>query len=163
MCELVEAGAQAIFGPSDQTLALHIISSICDALDIPHLNTSPDLDLQSSDDVETPPSVGNRDTLTGGGEATTNEIAPRNQQQQQHQQPPPPAATRPVRRRFAINLYPAQHLINAALLDVVQFLKWKRFAIVFEGDDGWARANQPWWRTLCIANIEYRSASLPQG
>lgn len=36
VCSQLNAGAQAIFGPSDPVLATHV-QSICDALDIPHL------------------------------------------------------------------------------------------------------------------------------
>ncbi|XP_045462403.1 glutamate receptor ionotropic, kainate 2-like isoform X7 [Harmonia axyridis] len=39
-------------------------------------------------------------------------------------------------REFAINLYPAQHLLNAAFQDVMEFLNWTRVAIVYEGDYG---------------------------
>lgn len=146
----------AIFGPSDHVLGLHIINSICDALDIPHLETRPDLDLLVQD-VEGANEYA-AEGRGGGGEfafhdalnaspgdtpssvllsATSsfpekNDIAAGNQQRQQQQSSPPPRA----RRRFAINLYPAQQLINAALLDVVQYLNWTRFAIVFEGSDG---------------------------
>lgn len=36
VCSQLGAGAQAIFGPTDSILATHV-QSICDALDIPHL------------------------------------------------------------------------------------------------------------------------------
>lgn len=146
----------AIFGPSDHVLGLHIINSICDALDIPHLETRPDLDLLVQDvdganeyaadgraggesafhdalnasPGDIPPSV----LLSASSSfIEKNGIAAGNQQRQQQQQSSPPPR---ARRRFAINLYPAQQLINAALLDVVQYLNWTRFAIVFEGSDG---------------------------
>lgn len=35
-------GARAIFGPSDQTLSAHV-QSVCDALDIPHIESRVDL------------------------------------------------------------------------------------------------------------------------
>lgn len=76
---------QAVFGPSDQVLGAHV-HSICDALDIPHLEARPDLESEF--------------------------------------------------REFAINLYPAQHLLNAAFQDVMSFLNWTRVAIVYEGDYG---------------------------
>lgn len=42
-CSQVRNGVYAIFGPSDPLLGSHI-HSICDALDIPHLETRVDLD-----------------------------------------------------------------------------------------------------------------------
>lgn len=42
-CQQVEFGVQAVFGPSDPLLGAHI-HSICDALDIPHLEARLDLD-----------------------------------------------------------------------------------------------------------------------
>ncbi|XP_044759047.1 glutamate receptor ionotropic, kainate 2 isoform X4 [Coccinella septempunctata] len=84
-CKLVNFGVQAMFGPSDPVLGAHI-HSICDALDIPHLEARPDLESEF--------------------------------------------------REFAINLYPAQHLLNAAFQDVMAFLNWTRVAIVYEGDYG---------------------------
>jgi len=73
----------AVFGPSDPVLGQHI-HSICDALDIPHLETRLDL----------------------GSEA----------------------------REFSINLHPAQSLLNAAYLDVMDFLNWTKVAIIYEED-----------------------------
>lgn len=43
VCSQVKMGVQAIFGPSDHSLGAHI-HSICDALDIPHLESRLDLD-----------------------------------------------------------------------------------------------------------------------
>lgn len=42
-CKQVDFGVQAIFGPSDPLLGPHV-QSICDALDIPHLETRLDLE-----------------------------------------------------------------------------------------------------------------------
>ena len=42
-CQQVKFGVQAIFGPSNPILGQHI-HSICDALDIPHLEARVDLD-----------------------------------------------------------------------------------------------------------------------
>ncbi|RZF41429.1 hypothetical protein LSTR_LSTR000143 [Laodelphax striatellus] len=42
-CQQVQEGVQAVFGPSDPLLGAHI-HSICDALDIPHLESRLDLD-----------------------------------------------------------------------------------------------------------------------
>ncbi|KAA0183950.1 hypothetical protein HAZT_HAZT002534 [Hyalella azteca] len=42
-CEQIQYGVQAVFGPSDSQLATHI-QSICDALDIPHLESRLDLE-----------------------------------------------------------------------------------------------------------------------
>lgn len=73
----------AVFGPSDPILGQHI-HSICDALDIPHLEARLDL----------------------GSEA----------------------------REFSINLHPAQSLLNAAYMDVMEFLNWTKVAIIYEDD-----------------------------
>lgn len=42
-CSQVQNGVYAVFGPSDPLLGAHI-HSICDALDIPHLETRIDLE-----------------------------------------------------------------------------------------------------------------------
>ena len=42
VCSQIKMGVQAIFGPSDTILATHI-HSICDALDIPHIESRLDL------------------------------------------------------------------------------------------------------------------------
>lgn len=46
-CRQVQFGVQAIFGPSDPLLGPHV-QSICDALDIPHLETRLDLESRSA-------------------------------------------------------------------------------------------------------------------
>lgn len=46
-CKQVDFGVQAIFGPSDPVLGPHV-QSICDALDIPHLETRLDLASRTS-------------------------------------------------------------------------------------------------------------------
>ncbi|KAF5280993.1 hypothetical protein FQA39_LY05198 [Lamprigera yunnana] len=84
-CSQVQLGVQAVFGPADPLLGAHI-HSICDALDIPHLEARLDLDT----DV----------------------------------------------REFSINLYPAQHLLNAAFQDIMNFLNWTKVAIIYEEDYG---------------------------
>ncbi|XP_058801348.1 glutamate receptor ionotropic, kainate 2-like isoform X2 [Phymastichus coffea] len=47
-CQQVKFGVQAIFGPSDPILGQHI-HSICDALDIPHLEARLDLDSEAKE------------------------------------------------------------------------------------------------------------------
>lgn len=42
-CQQVQFGVQAMFGPSDPMLGPHI-HSVCDALDIPHIEARLDLD-----------------------------------------------------------------------------------------------------------------------
>lgn len=84
-CQQVKYGVQAVFGPSDPILGQHI-HSICDALDIPHLEARLDLDTEA--------------------------------------------------KEFSINLYPAQTLLNAAYLDVMEFLNWTKVAIIYEDDYG---------------------------
>ena len=44
-CFQVEHGAQVIFGPSDPQLGAHV-QSICDALEIPHLEARLDMDYE---------------------------------------------------------------------------------------------------------------------
>ncbi|XP_018321157.1 glutamate receptor ionotropic, kainate 2-like isoform X8 [Agrilus planipennis] len=84
-CSQVRMGVHAVFGPSDPLLASHI-HSICDALDIPHLEVRLDPEADS--------------------------------------------------REFSINLYPAQKLLNLAFQDIMSFLNWTRFAIIYEEDFG---------------------------
>lgn len=45
-CQQVKFGVHAVFGPSDPILGQHI-HSICDALDIPHLEARLDLDTEA--------------------------------------------------------------------------------------------------------------------
>lgn len=47
-CQQVKFGVQAIFGPSNPILGQHI-HSICDALDIPHLEARLDLDTEAKE------------------------------------------------------------------------------------------------------------------
>ncbi|XP_033335462.1 glutamate receptor ionotropic, kainate 2 isoform X8 [Megalopta genalis] len=47
-CQQVKYGVQAVFGPSDPILGQHI-HSICDALDIPHLEARLDLDTEAKE------------------------------------------------------------------------------------------------------------------
>ncbi|XP_016837534.1 glutamate receptor ionotropic, kainate 2 isoform X2 [Nasonia vitripennis] len=47
-CQQVKFGVQAVFGPSDPILGQHI-HSICDALDIPHLEARLDLDSEAKE------------------------------------------------------------------------------------------------------------------
>ncbi|KAL2736659.1 hypothetical protein V1477_013168 [Vespula maculifrons] len=47
-CHQVKHGVQAVFGPSDPILGQHI-HSICDALDIPHLEARLDLDAEAKE------------------------------------------------------------------------------------------------------------------
>ncbi|KAF7991156.1 hypothetical protein HCN44_002718 [Aphidius gifuensis] len=47
-CQQVKFGVQAVFGPSDSILGQHI-HSICDALDIPHLEVRLDLDIEAKE------------------------------------------------------------------------------------------------------------------
>lgn len=43
VCRQMESGVQAVFGPSDPILGAHI-QSICEALDIPHIESRIDLE-----------------------------------------------------------------------------------------------------------------------
>lgn len=43
VCRQVQSGVQAIFGPADAIISEHI-QSICDALDIPHIQMRVDLE-----------------------------------------------------------------------------------------------------------------------
>ena len=43
ICHQVSHGIQALFGPNDFILGSHV-QSLCDALDIPHLEARPDID-----------------------------------------------------------------------------------------------------------------------
>lgn len=47
-CQQVKHGVQAVFGPSDPILGQHI-HSICDALDIPHLEARLDLETEAKE------------------------------------------------------------------------------------------------------------------
>lgn len=50
MCGLLRSGVAAIFGPLSSPTSIHV-QSICDALEIPHMETRWDFQLQSSDDL----------------------------------------------------------------------------------------------------------------
>lgn len=85
MCKQISYGVQAIFGPFDASVGLHI-QSITDALDIPHLEARQEME--------------------------------------------------PKEKEFSINLFPTHEDINKAFKDTVNFLKWKKFAIIYENDFG---------------------------
>ncbi|TDG40067.1 hypothetical protein AWZ03_013514 [Drosophila navojoa] len=48
VCRQLEAGVQAIFGPSDPLLASHV-QSICEAFDIPHIEARIDLEVSAKE------------------------------------------------------------------------------------------------------------------
>ena len=76
--------------PSDSLLGPHI-QSICEALDIPHIETRFDIDHGA--------------------------------------------------KEFSINLFPQQKKLNDAILDTVKYLNWTRYAIIYEGNKSWRKAN----------------------
>lgn len=47
VCRLMEHGVQALFGPSDSFLGAHI-QSICEALDLPHIETRVDFETSAT-------------------------------------------------------------------------------------------------------------------
>ncbi|XP_008481307.1 glutamate receptor ionotropic, kainate 2-like, partial [Diaphorina citri] len=48
MCRQLQNGVQALFGPSDALLGPHV-QSICEALDVPHMESRLDLELNSKE------------------------------------------------------------------------------------------------------------------
>lgn len=107
-------GVQAIFGPSDTVLGSHI-HSICDALDIPFFDGRAVTNSRSHHDSE---------PLAAGKDLNENKtiklINPRTKEYQE----------------FVINLNPAPILTNTALIDVIGFLNWTKFAILYERNIG---------------------------
>lgn len=106
VCGQVKAGVQAIFGPSDPILGAHI-NSICDALDIPHL--------EARIDIDTRPTI---------NPSTKNERPHTSQNSEE--------GSLVRNREFTINLHPTQSLVNNAIQDVMLFLNWTRVAIIYE-------------------------------
>lgn len=118
-CLQVRQGAHAIFGPSDPQLGAHV-QSICDALEIPHLEV-----LQLND------------PHLKGFFMTINDDAHLNDDF-------PPRVSTQARldmdseyKPYSINVYPPIDIINKAFLDVMFFLNWTKVAIIYEEDQGW--------------------------
>lgn len=42
----------------------------------------------------------------------------------------------PQEKEFSINLFPSHTYLNQAYKDMIQFLKWKKVAIIYEEDFG---------------------------
>uniref|UniRef100_T1JJ21 Glutamate receptor ionotropic, kainate 2 n=1 Tax=Strigamia maritima TaxID=126957 RepID=T1JJ21_STRMM len=87
-CKLIQSGLVALFGPSNPLLASHI-QSVCNALDIPHIEAR--LDMKVND------------------------------------------------REFSINLYPSYELLGQAYQDVIQYLNWRKLALIYEDDFGFIK------------------------
>lgn len=111
-------GVQAIFGPSDPVLGAHIYS-ICDALDIPYLDSRIDTHtMRATTTLNRNQNISNkREHLTSqnDGIATT---------------------TFSPNTEFTINLNPTQLFINNAFQDVMRFLNWTKVAIIYEKSFG---------------------------
>lgn len=106
-------GVQAIFGPSDPFLGTYIYS-ICDALDIPYLDTRIDAysGRRATGALRLSQSGSERDRAETPFDLDTNS------------------------REFAINLNPTQSTVNTAIQDVMRFLNWTKLAIVYECSHG---------------------------
>lgn len=111
-------GVQAIFGPSDPVLGSHI-HSICDALDIPFFDGR--AVSNSKNHHENEPFTAEKDLIENSRENRT--ALPINPRTKEYQE-------------FVINLNPAPSNTNKALIDVVRFLNWTKFAILYERNIG---------------------------
>lgn len=107
VCNQIQNGTYAIFGPSDPLLSAHIYS-ICYALDVPYIDSR--IDAHSNQ-----PSLRLNNSKTHISNLMKMKLS---------------------QREFTINLSPSQLLINAAFQDVMTFLKWKFIAILYEKKDG---------------------------
>ena len=113
----------ALFGPSDLLLGTHV-QSLCDALDIPHLEarySDPNLNspFQKFKYVNS--------YFRSDFENTFQE--------------------------FSLNLHPSQDLMNQAYQDMMKYLNWTRAAILYEDDFGLVRL-QDLVRTPYTKNLE---------
>ena len=105
-----------MFGPTDPLLGAHV-QSICEALDVPHLEARLDSDAGESASL-------------AAADATVLATASVPIPAAAASPPPPPM------QEFSINLHPSQRHLNHALKDLISFLNWTKVAIVYEQDYG---------------------------
>lgn len=134
VCDQIRMGVTAIFGPTDPLLGVHI-NSICEALDIPYLDARIDIShfedqhstfgdnvfdnrFSESDTIPMENSFYDDSSTSASSHSKLHSLTKRFQQQ------------------LAIHLHPSQLLINNAFQDVMRFLKWSKFAIIYETRHG---------------------------
>lgn len=104
-------GAHAIFGPSDPQLGAHV-QSICDALEIPHLEVNRE-----------------KTFVRLNFEFYFSSVKARLDMDAEY-------------KPYSINVYPPIDIINRAFLDVMYFLNWTKVAIIYEEDQGGDEGNE---------------------
>ncbi|KAK8388628.1 hypothetical protein O3P69_020541 [Scylla paramamosain] len=102
VCSLLKSGVAAIFGPQSGQTSAHV-QSICDALEVPHIENRWDFRL--------------------------------------------------TRDAYSVNLYPHPSTLSQAYMDVLMTLRWRKFCIIYENNEGLVRVqellkNQTWQITL---------------
>lgn len=107
VCELIESGAIAIVGPANVQTSQHI-GSICDALDIPHLN------IVTKGTVFNSQSTGTN-IIVGSAYPNISPIA--------------------YQSTISIDLSISRSLLIEAYLNVLKALDWKKFVYLYEQDD----------------------------
>ncbi|XP_045135924.1 glutamate receptor ionotropic, kainate 2-like isoform X4 [Portunus trituberculatus] len=102
VCSLLKSGVAAIFGPQSGQTSAHV-QSICDALEVPHIENRWDFRL--------------------------------------------------TRDAYSVNLYPHPSTLSKAYMDVLMTLRWRKFYVIYENNDGLVRVqellkNETWHITL---------------
>ena len=106
MCSQISSGVIAIIGPQDPLLGLHI-QSLCDTLDIPHLEYRVQHLAESS---QNPTSTGSSTVMMPSSSLTTSG------------------------KEFSINLHPTSKAGSDALRELIVYLNWTEVAIIYEDD-----------------------------
>ncbi len=115
----MQQGAHAIFGPSDPHLGAHV-QSICDALEIPHL------------EVNSYSHFINSSCIIKECLSKPNFVCSTFLWKIQKARLDMDSEYKP----YSINVYPPIDVINKAFMDVMFFLNWTKVAIIYEEDQG---------------------------
>lgn len=121
-------GVFAIFAPADTFLGTHV-ESICDALQIPCIQQRVDFHTALENAIKSKHSFIHR--------PPTKPFAMHNKPgYSQQRNANTNAAELMSPPTFSINLHPSQKYINQAYFDLINYLNWTRFAVLYENDYG---------------------------
>ena len=144
MCSQISSGVIAIIGPQDPLLGLHI-QSLCDTLDIPHLEYRVQHLAESS---QNPTSTGSSTVMMPSSSQVNPFFAasiPSNlsvSHQSMHSMTSsslsgimmPSSSLTTSGKEFSINLHPTSKAGSDALRELIVYLNWTEVAIIYEDD-----------------------------
>ena len=145
-CYQISSGVVAIIGPQDPLLGSHI-QSLCDALDIPHIefrvqhlaeasSSSSSTSLQSA--VQSSSSqVSPYDSTSLLSPSSSSSVNPSIISQSSSSSPPSSVSqsfSSYSGKEFSINLHPPTKSISDALRELIIYLNWTEVAVIYEDD-----------------------------